>query len=57
MEKRELAISTTELLKRLQIKKKDTLYKYIKQGMPSIRVGKKYLFIYSEVIEWFRKRD
>ena len=57
MEKRELAISTTELMKRLQIKKKDTLYKYIKQGMPSIRIGKKYLFFYSEVIEWFRKRD
>jgi excisionase family DNA binding protein len=56
MNNKEIAISTTELMKRLQIKKRDTLYKYIKNGMPCIRVGNKYLFIYSEVIEWFKNR-
>lgn len=56
MKNKEVAITTAELMKRLQIKKKDTLYKHIKEGMPCFRVGNKYMFIYSEVIEWFKQR-
>ena len=34
----------------------NSIYNYIKKGMPCINAGKKYLFKYSEVIEWMKKK-
>jgi predicted DNA-binding transcriptional regulator AlpA len=49
-------ITTEQLMKKLQIKKRETIYSYIKQGMPNIKLGKSYMFDFDEVIEWFKAR-
>ena len=47
-------LTTKELMKFLKIKHRLTIYNFIKQGMPAIKVGKDYRFIKSEVIGFFR---
>lgn len=35
----------------------NTLYKYIKKGMPHIKLERKLLFNYDEVINWLKTKD
>ncbi len=49
-------ITTEQLMKKLQIKKRETIYAYIKKGMPSIRIGGKYMFDFEDVVEWLKSR-
>ena len=50
-------LTTHELMRILKIKNRLTIYSFIKQGMPVIRVGKSYRFIKSEVVEFFKARS
>ena len=49
-------IGIKELMEYLGIKKDDTIYKYIRQGMPSYLIGNRRKFIIEEVIQWFKER-
>lgn len=49
-------INTTELSKRLN-KHYNTIYKWIKKGMPCIKTDKDYMFNYEEVINWLKNKN
>lgn len=49
-------IDSRELCNRLGIHE-NTLYNYIKKGMPCVKLDKKYVFDYDEVIKWFKERN
>ena len=49
-------LTTKELMRFLKIKHRLTIYNFIKQGMPAIKVGKDYRFVKQEVIGYFRRR-
>jgi excisionase family DNA binding protein len=49
-------LNAHEILKRLGISK-PTLYKYIKSGMPSQRVGGRRLFDWQEVSGWVKNHE
>lgn len=49
-------ISTKELSKKLGIHK-NTIYNYVKQGLPVIKLKQKMLFNYDEVIVWLTERS
>lgn len=48
-------INTNEICERLGIHK-NTLYRYIKLGMPRIKLKRLFLFNYDEVIQWLKER-
>lgn len=48
-------LTTAELMDMLKIKHRQTVYDLIKDGMPSITVGRSYRFIKAEVINFLRK--
>ena len=50
-------LTTKELMKFLKIKHRLTIYNFIKQGMPAIKVGKDYRFIKSEVVGFFKSKS
>lgn len=49
-------MNAEELAKRLN-KHINTIYNWIKKGMPCIKTEKDYLINYDEVIEWLKSRD
>lgn len=48
-------ITTKELCDRLKIHE-NTVYNYVKDGMPNVYVGQKFLFNLNEVLEWLNDR-
>lgn len=48
-------ITTKELCIKLKIHE-NTVYNYVKDGMPSIYAGKKHLFDLDKVIKWLEGR-
>ena len=49
-------IDTRELSLRLGVHE-NTIYTYIKKGMPCVKLDKKYVFNFDEVIQWFKERN
>jgi len=49
-------ITTKDLAEILKVHE-NTIYNYIKDGMPSLYIGKKYLFDLDQVLEWFKNRS
>ncbi len=49
-------MNAEELAKRLN-KHINTIYNWIKKGMPCIKTEKDYLINYDEVIEWLKNND
>ena len=49
-------MNAEELARRLN-KHINTIYNWIKKGMPCIKTEKDYLINYDEVIEWLKSRD
>lgn len=49
-------INTQQLAKRLN-KHPNTIYKWIKKGMPCIKTEKDYLIDFTEVINWLKKQE
>ena len=48
-------LTTKELMQLLKIKQRKTLYNLVKEGMPSILVGRNYRYLKSEVIDYLKK--
>lgn len=48
-------INSKELCEKLGIHK-NTLYHYLKLGLPSVKLERKYLFNYEEVIKWLNNK-
>lgn len=49
-------INARELSKKLGMHY-NTIYKWIKNGMPCIKTGKEYLVDFEEVIKWLKEND
>ena len=50
-------LTTKGLMKLLKIKHRQTIYNLIKEGLPTITVGRNFRFLKNEVIHFLRKNS
>ena len=54
---KEKLLNIDEIKLKLGIKKNNTIYKYLKLGMPSYLIANRRMFLYSEVLKWFKEQQ